>query len=86
MRNAAMKNIRLDHEGACSHFTDHSRPFAMGIVSTRHVICAIDRTTLNGNLLTVLSDMIITIKVKSTENSFRHGVMEHRRQTTQITH
>jgi hypothetical protein len=25
MRNAAMKDIRLDHEGACSHFTDHSR-------------------------------------------------------------
>ena len=25
MRNAAMKDIRLDHEGACSHFTDHCR-------------------------------------------------------------
>ena len=25
MRNAAMKDIRLDHEGACSHFIDHSR-------------------------------------------------------------
>ena len=25
MRNAAMKDSRLDHEGACSHFTVHSR-------------------------------------------------------------
>ncbi len=25
MRNAAIKDSPLDHEGACSHFTDHSR-------------------------------------------------------------
>jgi hypothetical protein len=58
----------------------------MGIVSTRRVICAIDQATQNGSHLTVLSDRIITIKVKSTENPFRHGVMEHRRQTIQIAH
>ena len=58
----------------------------MDTVSTRHAICAIDRNTLNGNHLTVLSDRIIHIEVKSTENPFQLGVMGHRRQTIQLAH